>query len=67
MAESSQRLSAQAKAAEPGVPWKAISGFRNILVQDYLGVDLDVLWQVISIELPPLLDALGRLRGARTN
>ena len=35
LAESSQRLTDKIKAGEPDVPWRAISGFRNILVHDY--------------------------------
>lgn len=44
------------------MPWRAISGFRNILVHDYLGVDVDVIWQVVKRELPPLQVALIRMR-----
>ena len=42
----------------PYVPWRAISGFRNIIVHDYLGVDLDMVWLVISTDLPALQAAL---------
>ena len=58
MAESSQRLSESTKAIAPDVPWRAISGFRNIIVHDYLGVDLDMVWQVVSSDLPMLQAAL---------
>ncbi|MDH6185989.1 DUF86 domain-containing protein [Polaromonas sp. CG_23.6] len=58
MAESSQRLSESTKAIAPDVPWRAISGFRNIIVHDYLGVDLDMVWQVVSSDLPLLQAAL---------
>jgi uncharacterized protein with HEPN domain len=58
MAESSQRLSESTKAIASDVPWRAISGFRNIIVHDYLGVDLDMVWQVVSSELPLLQAAL---------
>ncbi len=34
LAESSQRLSETTRASEPSVPWRAIAGFRNILVHD---------------------------------
>jgi len=43
MAESSQRLSAAAKANASDIPWRSISGFRNLVVHDYLGLDLDVI------------------------
>ena len=61
MAESSQRLSDSTKAIAPDVPWRAISGFRNIIVHDYLGVDLDMVWQVVSSDLPLLQAALLRI------
>lgn len=54
MAESSQRLSDRAKSLNTLVPWRAISGFRNIIVHDYLGVDIDMVWQVVSTDLPAL-------------
>jgi uncharacterized protein with HEPN domain len=63
MAESSQRLSDASKARAPEVPWRAISGFRNIIVHDYLGVDLDVVWQVVAVDLPGLRAGLLRLKG----
>jgi uncharacterized protein with HEPN domain len=54
MAESSQRLSSVIKEKYTDVPWKNISGFRNIIVHDYLGLDLDMIWSVIELELPKL-------------
>lgn len=62
MAESSQRLSDSTKTLAPEIPWRAISGFRNIMVHDYLGVDLDMVWQVVAIELPPLCKSLRALQ-----
>lgn len=62
MAESSQRLSDPTKALAPDVPWRAISGFRNIIVHDYLGLDLAMVWQVVAAELPPLLAGLHKIQ-----
>lgn len=62
LAESSQRLSDAIKNSEPDTPWRAISGFRNILVPDYLGADLDAIWLVVKLELPPLQVALVRMK-----
>ena len=61
LAESSQRLSETIQAGEPEIAWRAIAGFRNILVHDYLGIDPDVIWRVIADELPRLCAALKRL------
>ena len=61
LTESSQRLSDELKATEPGIPWRGLAGFRNVLVHDYLGVDLDVVWQIVADELPRLRAALERM------
>ena len=61
LAESSQRLSGPTKNSEPNIPWRAISGFRNILVHDYLGIDVSAIWQVVAVELAPLRAALVRM------
>ncbi len=59
MAESSQRLSDTTKSSQANIDWRAISGFRNILVHDYLGgIDLELIWQVIEVELPKLKSSL---------
>jgi uncharacterized protein with HEPN domain len=63
LAESSQRLSESARMTQPGIDWRAIAGFRNILVHDYLGLDLDAIWLVIEQDLPQLKNALEEIRG----
>lgn len=63
MSESSQRLSEQAKGKCPEIDWRSISGFRNILVHDYLGgIDNELIWQVIKQELPSLKAALLKIQ-----
>lgn len=60
LAESSQKLSEDFKAGSPHIDWRAISGFRNILVHDYLGLDLERIWLVIEQDLPHLEATLRR-------
>jgi uncharacterized protein with HEPN domain len=54
LAESATRLSCELKAAHPDVDWMAIGGFRNILVHDYLGVNLERVWNVVAKHVPAL-------------
>jgi len=54
LAESSQRLSEGRKALRPEVDWKALSGFRNVLVHDYMGVDLEYVYRAIFQDIPRL-------------
>jgi len=65
LAESSQRLSESARESEPGIDWRAIAGFRNVLVHGYLGVDAEIVWRVVEQDLPGLRAALRRMRLAQ--
>ncbi|MCC7106579.1 MAG: DUF86 domain-containing protein [Chloroflexi bacterium] len=48
LAESTQRLSPELKALHPELNWRAIAGFRNVLVHDYLGVIPARVWESIA-------------------
>lgn len=61
IAESTQRLSKEACAAEPDVPWRDISAFRNVLVHGYLGLNLERVWSVVEHDLAPLHEAVERM------
>ena len=54
LAESSQRVSEWIKASQPTVDWKSLSGFRNVLVHDYLGVDLELVFRIVEHDVPTL-------------
>ena len=54
MAESTQKLSDAIKLNVNEIPWREISSFRNKLVHDYLGIDLEMIYDVIENELPNL-------------
>lgn len=54
LSESTQRISKKVQSDYPGVEWRGIAGFRNILVHDYLGLDLIKIWEIIERRLPAL-------------
>ena len=54
LAESTQRIGDRLKALHPEVDWRAIAGFRNVLVHDYLGINLVRVWEIVSVHLPVL-------------
>lgn len=61
MAESSQRVSEERKLKHPDVDWFRIAGFRNVLVHDYLGLDLDTVWNILINDLPDLKRSLKKM------
>jgi uncharacterized protein with HEPN domain len=54
LAESTQRLSESLKAKHPVVDWPSIAALRNVVVHDYLGIDLVQIWDIVERDLPAL-------------
>ena len=54
LAESSQRLSEGVRVSHPAVDWKGLAGFRNVLVHDYLGVDVEYVYRAVEQDVPRL-------------
>ena len=48
------QLSEGVKASQPSVDWKGLAGFRNVLVHDYLGVDLELVYRAVEQDVPQL-------------
>jgi uncharacterized protein with HEPN domain len=62
LAESTQRISDQLKASHPEVDWRVIAGFRNVLVHDYLGINFNRIWEIVSVHLPVLESQMEAIR-----
>ena len=56
--EAATRVPAEERACHPDIPWPEIVGLRNRLIHGYDSVDFDILWQIVSDDLPPLIAAL---------
>ena len=52
--EATKKLSDSVKAKYPEIPWKDIAGMRDKLIHDYLGVDIDAVWDTIQKDIPVL-------------
>jgi uncharacterized protein with HEPN domain len=58
LGEATKRLSQEFRTAHAEVPWKSMAGARDRLIHDYFGVNLDVVWQIVSVELPKVIEQL---------
>jgi uncharacterized protein with HEPN domain len=54
LSESTQRVSDAVKEAHPEVDWRGIGRFRNVVVHEYLGIDLARIWDIVQNDLPDL-------------
>ena len=52
--EAAKQLSDELKEANPEIPWRNVAGFRDVLIHDYMGIDLNAVWKIIENELPIL-------------
>ncbi len=60
--EAVGKLPEELKQISPTVAWQDIKDFRNLLVHEYFGIDLEIVWSVIQEELPELLSQAVLLR-----
>ena len=56
--EASTRVDAESRTRFTAVPWPAIKETRNRLIHAYDDIDPDVLWQIITVDLPELVREL---------
>lgn len=56
--EAAKRLSPNLKDTYPHVPWRRISGFRDLLIHNYMGVDLFEVWNIVENDLPELKQSI---------
>jgi len=56
--EAASHLSEDFRRAHADIPWRRITGMRHILVHGYMDVDLDIVWDVLTDRLRPLMDTL---------
>jgi uncharacterized protein with HEPN domain len=58
LGEAASRVSAPRHQRHPEIPWAQIIALRNRLIHGYDTIDLDILWQILTGDLPPLIAAL---------
>ena len=58
MGEAAGRVSPVFREAHPGIPWRLMADMRNRLIHGYAAVDLDLVWDTVRNELPPLAATL---------
>jgi uncharacterized protein with HEPN domain len=59
--EAVKGLDADTRNRAPNIPWRRIAGMRDVLIHSYFGVDLEIVWRVVEVEVPLLLEIAFRL------
>lgn len=61
LGEAAKAVSGEVRRQAPTIPWRDLAGTRDRLIHGYFDVDLDIVWQIVTRDLPPLIEALERL------
>ncbi len=59
--EAASRLDEDFKQVHSQIDWVRLRGFRNRIVHEYFGVDLEIVWTIIEDDIEPLIESLGEL------
>jgi uncharacterized protein with HEPN domain len=61
--EAASQVSGDVRQRHPDIPWPRIVGMRNRLISAYFDVNLDIVWDTITLELPLLVAQIETLLG----
>jgi len=59
--EAARRVSPRLQKVHPDIPWRNIVGIRHKVVHDYFYVDYDIIWDVVTSDLPELKQKLAAI------
>jgi len=60
--EAATHIPDAVRAAQPDIPWRMVVATRNRLIHAYLGIDDDILWSIVTDDIPDLLRQLKKLQ-----
>ena len=61
LGEAANRIPREEQARYPEIPWPQIIRLRNRLIHGYDSIDFDIMWQIVTIDLPPLVATLEKI------
>lgn len=54
LGEATKNITTDLRDSKPDIPWRKMAGLRDVLIHDYLGIDVYIVWNVVQDELPEL-------------
>jgi uncharacterized protein with HEPN domain len=54
LGEACRGVSPELRAEHPEIPWSQIVGFRNVVIHEYFGIDLELVWEIVAEHIATL-------------
>lgn len=61
LGEAVKKVPDDIRSQYPDLPWKSIAGMRDVLVHEYWGIDVNIIWATVQEGLPPLKVAIAEI------
>jgi uncharacterized protein with HEPN domain len=65
--EASSHVSAKIQKENPHIAWAGIKNLRNIIIHEYFGVDLEIVWEVLTERIPLLANDIRKILEEESN
>lgn len=62
LGEAATHVPTEIREGSPAIAWRQVIATRNRLIHGYLGIDNDILWSIITLDIPALLPQLVALK-----
>jgi uncharacterized protein with HEPN domain len=63
--EAASRVSPTTQEKYAHLPWKAMKGTRNVMIHQYDSIQLDIIWNILQNDLPPVVIELEKILSAK--
>ena len=61
LGEATKNIQMSVRNQYPDIPWSQMAGMRDVLIHNYMGVDLMTVWKVITERLPDLKSKIEKI------
>ena len=61
LGEAVKKIPEEIRKEHPAIEWKKISGIRDILIHEYFGIDVEIIWDIVQHKLLVLKTAVEKI------